>query len=108
KGPPTDGFNTETELEQWPVADPALRSALLRSLHADPGQRNHGLRPLKRDLARWFVEHAGEEPLAQHNMSSAPPPLPESSVRPKARSKPRLAAPSLMRRKGRLPMLAAG
>src|SRR5690606_23431509 len=84
--PPSDGFETEAELEQQGIEDPGLRASLLRALHNDPAERNEELRPLKRDLARWFVAHAGEEPSAHAPvMSSTPPPLPESK-RPAASS----------------------
>jgi hypothetical protein len=57
------------------VEHPALREALLRGLNSKAEARGNDVRPLKRELARWFVEHAGDEaPLGPH--STLPPPLP--------------------------------
>ncbi|HEY6722769.1 MAG TPA: hypothetical protein VI197_02025 [Polyangiaceae bacterium] len=120
KDPPTDGFESEADLEKLGVSDAALRKALFHSLHTDPSQRNEGLRPLKRELARWFVDHAGEEPFATPVMSSSPPPLPPSmappSVAPRSvapasvappTTSPSRAAPAAPK-KNRLPVFAIG
>ncbi len=109
KDPPSDGFETIEELADFGVSDPALQKALLHSLRGDPAERSEELRPLKRDLARWFVEHAGEEPFVHPpTMSSSPPPLPESKANrgalPPVESGP---LPST-RTKNRLPMFAIG
>lgn len=120
KDPPTDGFESETDLEKHGVSDAALRKALFHALHNDPSRRNEGLRPLKRELARWFVDHAGEEPFSNPVMSSSPPPLPPSvapssvaprsvaptSVTPPTTSTSR-AAPAAAK-KNRLPVFAVG
>lgn len=119
KDPPTDGFESEADLEKHGVSDAALCKALFHSLHSDPGQRNEGLRPLKRELARWFVDHAGEEPFSTPVMSSSPPPLPPSVAPPSVA--PRSAAPSVAPtsaapsraapappKKNRLPVFAVG
>lgn len=76
--PPREGYASETELRDAGVADTALSAALAHALNKDPEQRSRDVRPLKRELARWFVEHAGEEPLAPGPHSSSPPPLPPS------------------------------
>lgn len=120
KDPPTDGFESEADLEKHGVSDAALRKALFHSLHTDPSQRNEGLRPLKRELARWFVDHAGEEPFSTPVMSSSPPPLPPSvappSVAPRSVAPtsvaptsvaPSRAAPAAPK-KNRLPVFAVG
>lgn len=120
KDPPTDGFESEADLEKHGVSDAALRKALFHSLHTDPSQRNEGLRPLKRELARWFVDHAGEEPFSTPLMSSSPPPLPPSvappSVAPRSvaptsvappTTSPSRAAPAAPK-KNRLPVFAVG
>jgi len=72
------GYETETALADAGVLDPVLRVALYHGLARDLGARSHDLRPLKRELARWFVEHAGEEPIAPGPHSTSPPPLPPS------------------------------
>jgi hypothetical protein len=79
--PPREGYATEAELRKAGVSDAALSAALAHALHEDPEQRSRDVRPLKRELARWFVEHAGEEPQAPGPHSTSPPPLPANSTR---------------------------
>lgn len=79
--PPKAGYANESELEAANVVDAQLRGVLLPTLSADPTKRESNLRPLRRELARWFVEHAGEEPRVPGPRSTHPPPLP-ASVRP--------------------------
>jgi hypothetical protein len=74
--PPREGYASEAELSDAGVTDSALRAAMAHALNKDPEQRSRDVRPLKRELARWFVEHAGEEPIAPGPHSSSPPPLP--------------------------------
>jgi serine/threonine protein kinase len=73
---PRAGYASETELAAAGVADPALAAALAHALHKDPEERSRDVRQLKRELARWFVEHAVEEPIAPGPHSTSPPPLP--------------------------------
>jgi hypothetical protein len=82
--PRATGYSTVEELEAAGVAEEALRTAILPTLIADPTARQTNLRPLRRELARWFVEHAGEEPIPEGRHSHTPPPLP-ASMRPSAR-----------------------
>jgi serine/threonine-protein kinase len=74
--PPKEGFASVEELEAAGVAHPALREALLHGLNRDANVRRKDIRPLKRELARWFVEHAGEEAVLVGPHSTVPPPLP--------------------------------
>jgi hypothetical protein len=104
--PPSDGFEAEEDLEKHGVRDAALRASLLLALHNSPSERSEGLRPLKRDLARWFVDHAGEEPLVHAPMSSSPPPLPVDSQAPV--TKRPLARDTQPPKTNRLPIFAAG
>ena len=86
--PPAAGYASEGDLEQAGVTDPALRSALWHTLTSNRAERQSDLRPIRRELARWFVEHAGEEPILPGHHVNAPPPLPPSvrpSNRPSAR-----------------------
>jgi hypothetical protein len=83
--PRASGYSTVEELEAAGVAEEALRTAILPTLVADPTARQTNLRPLRRELARWFVEHAGEEPIPEGRHSHTPPPLP-ASMRPGARA----------------------
>jgi serine/threonine protein kinase len=76
--PARAGYESESALVDAGVVDPVLRVALYHALARDLGVRSHDLRPLKRELARWFVEHAGEEPIAPGPHSTSPPPLPPS------------------------------
>ncbi|HVR18270.1 MAG TPA: hypothetical protein VMS65_01195 [Polyangiaceae bacterium] len=71
---PTDGYSNEAALEAAGVSDPVLQATLLHALaRSQPGRGN--LHDLRRELARWFVDHAGEEPLGP-GRHTAPPPLP--------------------------------
>jgi len=100
--PPRAGYASEAELEQAGVSDPALAAVLAHTLNKDPEQRSRDVRQLKRELARWIVEHAVEEPIAPGPHSSAPPPLPASqrtlegttSSMPPARSRAPLSEPA--------------
>jgi hypothetical protein len=102
--PPAGGYATDDELESAGVADATLRATLLHGLRRDKGARG-GLHDLQRELARWFVDHAGEEPLPP-GRHTEPPPLP-AGVRtqppPAVRSKPpgagRTAPPAPRRRR---------
>jgi hypothetical protein len=98
--PRASGYTTVEELEAAGVAEEALRTAILPALVADPTARQTNLRPLRRELARWFVEHAGEEAIPEGPRSHAPPPLPASmrpSVRPVKTSLPPARPPKLRR-----------
>jgi serine/threonine protein kinase len=76
--PPREGYASEAEVREAGVSDTALSAALAHALNKDPEARSRDVRPLKRELARWFVEHAGEEPQAPGPHSTSPPPLPPS------------------------------
>lgn len=98
--PRASGYASAEELEAAGIAEEALRTALLPTLVADPTARQTNLRPLRRELARWFVEHAGEEPIPDGPHSHAPPPLPASlrpSVRPAKTSLPPARPPKMRR-----------
>jgi hypothetical protein len=74
--PPASGYAADAELEAAGVADAVLRKTLLHALARERAGRGD-LHDLRRELARWFVDHAGEEPLPPgHHMP--PPPLPPS------------------------------
>jgi len=114
--PPREGYASETEVSDAGVTDAALVGALAHSLHKDPEARSRDVRPLKRELARWFVEHAGEEPVAPGPHSSSPPPLPPSqrtlegtttSSLPPSRSRPPAPPPKAGMRRI-LPLAVAG
>jgi serine/threonine protein kinase len=113
--PPREGYASEAELKSAGVTDSALSEALAHALHRNPESRSRDVRPLKRELARWFVEHAGEEPISPGPHSSSPPPFPggqrtlggTTSSMPPARTRPPEPPPkSALRRI--LPLAVAG
>jgi hypothetical protein len=115
KAPPRVGYESEADVADAGIHDLALQLALYHALARDLGARSHDLRPLKRELARWFVEHAGEEPIAPGPHSSSPPPLPPSmrpSAVPRASQAPRSSqiprnADQLPKKPSKLLMLAS-
>jgi hypothetical protein len=99
KPPPRTGFESESAVADAGITDQALQMALYHGLARDLGARSHDLRPLKRELARWFVEHAGEEPISPGPHSTSPPPLPPGLRSPpvevvRASSPPRRSVPA--------------
>ncbi len=114
--PPRDGYLSESDVSEAGVQDAALCSALAHALHRDPDERSRDVRPLKRELARWFVEHAGEEPPSPGPHSTSPPPLPPhqrtlggttTSAPPAARLRPRSEPPRSVARRI-LPLAVGG
>jgi hypothetical protein len=103
--PPANGYATDAELQTAGVAEGTLRAALMHAL-ARLGSARGDLHDLRRELARWFVDHAGEEPVSAGVHQTAPPPLPPSlrSVPPPA---PRSALPPARRRRMVLLAIAA-
>ncbi|MBK7584609.1 MAG: hypothetical protein IPI67_31030 [Myxococcales bacterium] len=98
KDAPAAGFSAESEISD--VDTPLLKSALFHSLAADATKRSDSLQPLRRELARWFADHAGDGS-SNSSMLSRPPPLPDVPPLPGARasvpepeSLPPTAAPS--------------
>jgi hypothetical protein len=103
--PPADGYANERDLESAGVADETLRRVLGHALmRLETGRGD--LHDLRRELARWFVDHAGEEPIApgSHHQTQ-PPPLPASmrSRPPPPAARPLPPAP----RRRRMVLLAA-
>ncbi len=81
KAPPVTGYADEGQIGEAGVSDAALRASLFHGLSSDADSRSRDLRPLRRELARWFVEHAAEEtipPTVRH--SKEPPPLPSTNA----------------------------
>jgi hypothetical protein len=106
KRPPASGYSTDAELQTAGVAEGTLRGALMHALAKLPAARGN-LHDLRRELARWFVDHAGEEPISpslQH--MAAPPPLPPSIRSPSA-PPPRMTVPPPRRRRLILLAIAA-
>jgi hypothetical protein len=80
KPPAKSGYQSEDALLEDGVTDPVLRAALFPTLAADFARRQSNLKPLRRELARWFVEHAGEEPVTSSGGSHRPPPFPHGAT----------------------------
>lgn len=105
--PPKEGYTSVEELEAAGVAHPALREALLHGLNASADTRSKDVRPLKRELARWFVEHAGEDAALVGPHSTLPPPLPAGMRRqPEPVAVVAAARPAAPARRPRFVMLA--
>ena len=75
--PPAMGVANPDELTGLGIDNALLRGAIAHALNRDKALRAENLQPLRRELARWFVEHVGEEP-GPHSSLSKPPPLPAS------------------------------
>jgi len=76
--PPADGYASDAELDGTFVFDTVLQKTLRHALARSPSSRGN-LHDFRRELARWFVDHAGEEPIdpaSPHHLT--PPPLPAS------------------------------
>lgn len=82
--PPSHGLDSVSELEDLRIDDTLLCEVLLHGLASDENRRSKNLTALKRELARWFIAHAADEPMPVGNFSHKPPPLPPS-VAPKPR-----------------------
>lgn len=80
--PKPGGIGSEQDLE-GDIPDADLRQALWHALNRNAEQRSKDLKPFKRELARWYVKHAGEE-LAPLPSGAPPPPLPPFASRPPA------------------------
>ncbi|HWA74235.1 MAG TPA: hypothetical protein VG937_17950 [Polyangiaceae bacterium] len=107
--PPKEGYTSLEELESAGVAHPALREALLHGLNASAETRSKDIRPLKRELARWFVEHAGEEAVLVGPHSTVPPPLPAGMRRqPEPVAVVAAARPPEPARRSRFAVMAVG
>lgn len=108
--PPAQGVESEDALLELGVADAALRTCLWHALNADAEARDSEIRPLKRALARWFVDHAGEDEFPSHS-GSLPPPLPASQRSSARGASPMDSSMTLKAKKSgrkRLPVLAVG
>ncbi len=100
--PPRSGYASTDEIDDAGVAEADLRTALLHTLTSNRPDRQSDLRPPRRELARWFVAHAGEEPIVPSVHPAAPPPLPPSvrpSDRPGPRPSGRPSAPPIRKRR---------
>jgi hypothetical protein len=83
--PRAKGYASDADVEKAGVTDAALRKTLLHCL-AETKDGRGTLHDLRRELARWFVDHAVDEPIGA-GPHHAPPPLPRPSTRPPAPSR---------------------
>jgi hypothetical protein len=92
--PPSNGVASVTELEGLQIDDALLCQVLAHGLARDESDRAKNLTALRRELARWFVAHAADEPVPVGNVSHKPPPLPPSvSPSPRRSLLPRRSTP---------------
>lgn len=77
--PPAMGVANADDLRALGIENALLRGAIAHTLNRDSTKRADNLQPLRRELARWFVEHVGEEP-GPHSVVTKPPPLPASMI----------------------------
>lgn len=113
--PPAHGLASLEELAQAGINDDVLQATLLHSLNKSFDDRSHDLKPLKRELARWFVDHADEGSGLHHDPSHPPPPLPpgasSSHPPPTSQGVPAVSTskePTRIPRRRLIPMFAAG
>jgi len=76
--PPSVGVGAADDLIALGIDNSLLREAVAHVLNKDKAARATTLQPLRRELARWFVEHVGDEPGPHSVTSHKPPPLPPS------------------------------
>lgn len=84
KLPPAEGVSSVDDLKSAGIEDGMLAEALVLELSPDESKRSAEITPLKRELARWFVDHADEESsvVSRGPTTSSPPPLPPSTKTP--------------------------
>ncbi|MEB2313350.1 MAG: protein kinase [Sorangiineae bacterium] len=93
--PPAGGVASEASLASLEITDATLRQVLRHTLDANPAERAPDLHAIKRELARWFVEHASDETATPTtHVSSMPPPLPPG-VASLAPAPPSVATPAV-------------
>lgn len=78
--PPTSGISSLTSVEGLGINDPLLCEVLVHGLASNETKRAKDLSSLKRELARWFIAHAADEPIPTSIASHKPPPLPASVI----------------------------
>lgn len=78
--PPTSGLTSLSSLEGLGIDDPLLCEVLVHGLSSHENKRSKDLSSLKRELARWFIAHAADEPMPASLASHKPPPLPASVI----------------------------
>jgi hypothetical protein len=76
--PPARGLGSLEQLQAAGIADQRLAEALLHGLAMDVHARSADLKPLRRELARWFVDHVSEESVDPAPHTTEPPPLPQA------------------------------
>ena len=82
RDPPAQGIKNEEELTLAGLDDELLRAALDHALSSDAEKRNADLQPMRRELARWFAEHAGDDTGGSSMSHRPPPPLPPDTSHP--------------------------
>ena len=82
EAPPTTGLQSTEDLAETGLKDEALQAVLTRGLATATRNRAGDVSELKRELARWYVDHAGEEKPDEVEPPShrQPPPLPSGTA----------------------------
>lgn len=114
--PPAQGVAHEEQLKALGIDDSILPGAIAHSLAVDASARNTDLRGLRRELARWLAEHAGEDVAHASTGQGKPPPLPPGQSPPVSVATPSAAPAGISRsvpakpaaRRGRVVALAVG
>lgn len=78
--PPQTGLASLSAIESLGIDDSLLCEVLVHGLASDESKRARNLISLKRELARWFIAHAADEPMPVSIASHKPPPLPASVI----------------------------
>jgi len=76
--PPATGLASEAAVSEQTVPYESLRAVLAAYLAERPDNRIEDLHHLQHVLARWYVDHVGEEAVPSATHPHAPPPLPPS------------------------------
>jgi hypothetical protein len=89
--PPVRGLDSVAAIPEDTVANESLRNVLAAYLSERAADRMEDLHHLQHVLARWYVDHVGEEAVpstARPHSHHTPPPLPPSSLGPRQTGRP--------------------
>jgi hypothetical protein len=84
RDPPGTGFANEGEVASAGVDDGLIAAAIAHGLASDTANRSPDLQRLRRELAHWFAEHAGDDSGGSSKELRPPPLPPRASVPPSA------------------------
>lgn len=84
--PPPTGLGADHEIPKQAVPYDSIRAVLTAYLSGRPTTRTEDLSHFQHVLARWYVDHVGDEAVPSTARPHTPPPLPHS-VRPQRESR---------------------